>query len=387
MFSSNPAKYSVLNRKGFFLSLLVVVLLLSQNALAGSLLISWNPISSSALAGYKIKVGTTSGTYTQFIAVGNVASYTLQNLTQGVRYYFVVVGVDSNNTEGMPSAEVSGLVLNSAGIGASSITTASATIAWTTNKPASSQVEYGTTTSYGSTTALGSTLVTNHSQTLTNLIPGTTYNYRIRSVDTGGAVHVSGNFMFSTTAALSSSNVAASAITTSSAGITWTTNRASSSQVEYGTSTSYGSITPLDSTLVANHSQVLTNLIPGTTYNYRIRSTDSSGAAHVSGNFTLTTMAPLSSSNVAASSITTSSAVIAWTTNRSSNSQVEYGTTTSYGSTTSAGFNACRQSCANADEPEPRHDLQLPDSFKRLGGCITRLGQFHLHDDSAVKLL
>ena len=299
-----------------------------------SLLISWNPITNSTLAGYKIKFGTTSGSYSQSVSVGKVTSYTLQNLTDGVRYYFVVAGVDGNSVEGMPSAEVSGLVLNSASIAASSITTSSAMVSWTTNKPGSSQVEYGTTTSYGTTTPLDSTLVANHSQTLTNLNPGTTYNYRIRSIDAGGSVHVSGNATFTTTAALSSSNVATSSITTSSAVITWTTNRSSNSQVEYGITTSYGSSTPLDSTLVVSHSQTLTNLNPGTTYNYRIRSTDASGSAHVSANFTLTTMAPLSSSGVAAGSITTSSAIVTWTTNRTSSSQVEYGTTTSYGSTT-----------------------------------------------------
>jgi fibronectin type 3 domain-containing protein len=165
---------------------LTVVLLLSQSALAGSLLISWDPIPSTTLAGYKIKFGTTSGSYSQSVSVGKVTSHTLQSLTDGVRYYFVVVGVDANSVEGMPSAEVSGLVLNSTSIAASSITTSSAIVTWTTNKPGNSQVEYGTTTSYGSMTPLDSTLVTNHSQTLTNLNPGTTYNYRIRSVDLGG---------------------------------------------------------------------------------------------------------------------------------------------------------------------------------------------------------
>ena len=291
MFSSYLVKHSKLSRLGFYLSLLTVVLLLSQSAFAGSLLISWDPISSSMLAGYKIKLGTTSGSYSQSLSVGKVTSYTLQNLTDGVKYYFVVVGVDGNSIEGMPSIEVSGLVLNSASIAATSITTSSAIVTWTTNKPGSSQIEYGTTTSYGSTTPLDSTLVSNHSQTLTNLNPGTTYNYRIRSVDLGGSVHVSGNSTFTTTAALSSSNVAASSITTSSAVITWTTNRSSSSQVEYGTTTSYGSTTSLDSTLVVNHSQTLTSLNPGTTYNYRIRSIDAGGTSHVSGNLTFTTTA------------------------------------------------------------------------------------------------
>ena len=291
MSSSYPVKYLKLSGLGFYLSLLTVILLLSQGALAGSLLISWDAIPSSTLAGYKIKFGSTSGSYSQSVTVGKVSSYTLQNLTDGARYYFVVAGVDGNSVEGMPSAEVSGLVLNSASIMANSITTSSAIVTWTTNKSGSSQVEFGTGTSYETTTPLDSTLVSNHSQTLMNLNLGTTYNYRIRSTDASGSSHVSGNFTFTTVAALSSSNVAAGSITTSSAVISWTTNNPSNSQVEYGTTTSYGSTTSLDSTLVVNHSQTLTNLSASTTYNYRIRSTDASGSSHVSANFTFTTTA------------------------------------------------------------------------------------------------
>jgi hypothetical protein len=39
-------------------------------------------------------------------------------------------------------------------------------ISWTTNEPASSQIDYGTTTSYGSSTAVNGTLDTAHSQVL-----------------------------------------------------------------------------------------------------------------------------------------------------------------------------------------------------------------------------
>ena len=48
---------------------------------------------------------------------------------------------------------------------ATNITSSSATITWTTNEAATSQVNYGLTTSYGFTTTLDSTLVTAHSVT------------------------------------------------------------------------------------------------------------------------------------------------------------------------------------------------------------------------------
>lgn len=60
-----------------------------------------------------------------------------------------------------------------------------ATITWTTNENASSQISYGLTESYGTNTAEEntSTRVTSHSMTLSNLDCGTTYNYKITSKD------------------------------------------------------------------------------------------------------------------------------------------------------------------------------------------------------------
>jgi hypothetical protein len=60
------------------------------------------------------------------------------------------------------------------------------TITWMTDEASSSQVEYGATTAYGSATALNSSMVTSHSVTLSGLTPGTTYYFRVRSVDSAG---------------------------------------------------------------------------------------------------------------------------------------------------------------------------------------------------------
>jgi hypothetical protein len=65
--------------------------------------------------------------------------------------------------------------------------------------------------------------------------------------------------------------------TTTTATITWTTAVPASSQITYGTTTSYGSGSALNSNLVTTHSAPLTSLTAGTAYHYRVLSADSTG--------------------------------------------------------------------------------------------------------------
>lgn len=86
------------------------------------------------------------------------------------------------------------------GIAPTAINANSAAITWTSSEPATSRVEYGPTISYGLTTALDPTLLTAHSVAISNLSPGTTYNYRVRSSDAAANEAVSGNNTFLTLA-------------------------------------------------------------------------------------------------------------------------------------------------------------------------------------------
>src|SRR5262249_55516415 len=83
---------------------------------------------------------------------------------------------------------------------ASNITTAGATITWTTNVPSDSLVQYGLTTLYGAATTLDPAMTASHSALLTGLQPGTTYNYRVLSHDSAGNTAMSDNHTFATLA-------------------------------------------------------------------------------------------------------------------------------------------------------------------------------------------
>lgn len=74
------------------------------------------------------------------------------------------------------------------------ISATAATIAWETDEPATSQVEYGLTDSYGSNSTLDETLVTEHTVTLTSLEPNKTYHYRLKSKDRAGNEAISTDY-------------------------------------------------------------------------------------------------------------------------------------------------------------------------------------------------
>lgn len=185
-----------------------------------------------------------------------------------------------------------------------------ANVSWLTNEPADSQVEYGLTTAYGSTTTLNSSLVTSHYSYLSGLAAGTTYHYRVRSRDGSGNLAVSGDYTFTTpsidtTPPIIASTTAATFVSSSMAWayVTWYTNEPADSQVEYGTSTFYGTVSSLNTFLTNSHGVSISPLSPGTLYHYRARSRDAAGNLALSNDQTFltptSTMAVLSFSQLA----------------------------------------------------------------------------------------
>jgi type VI protein secretion system component Hcp len=317
-----------------------------MHAIAADVSLAWDPIVSDNISGYKVYAGNSSRVYGTPVAIGNQTTYTLTGLPDG-SWYFAVTAYDINGIESGFSNEVMqtiGIVTDTtppviSGLTSASITAAGATIVWTTNEASTSQVEYGLSTSYGNI-ALISSLDLSHSQTLSGLLAGTLYHYRVKSIDAAGNASVSSDGTFTTTVPVDTtppviSGVAGSNVTSTTATIVWTTNEAANTRVDYGTTTSYNSFA-FNGTMATSHSQALSGLTGGTLYYYRVRSADAAGNAAVSGDYTFTTpalpdtTAPVISS-VSSANLTSTGATISWTTNEVSSTQVQYGTTKNYG--------------------------------------------------------
>ena len=80
-----------------------------------------------------------------------------------------------------------------------SANTLNAAITWSTDEAATSNVDYGPTSSYGSTVGKSS-FETSHTLAVAPLACATTYHYRVRSADASGNAAVSGDQSFTTAA-------------------------------------------------------------------------------------------------------------------------------------------------------------------------------------------
>jgi len=72
--------------------------------------LTWTANGEPDLAGYKIYIGTASGTYSFLgspFMTGKVTSYTVSNLPKGQTYFFAISAYDSAGNESLLSAEVS----------------------------------------------------------------------------------------------------------------------------------------------------------------------------------------------------------------------------------------------------------------------------------------
>lgn len=143
-----------------------------------------------------------------------------------------------------------------------------AIIQWTTDVPSTSRVEYGSTSSYGQVVE-DSTPVTNHSILLTGLSRSSTYHFRIKSTAEDHDIHISDDFVFHTPIQFYdiSTTPTADGLNTK---VVWRTDVPTTSQVEYGLTNSYGSLTVEDTQLSTLHEVVLPGLAEDTEYHFRV---------------------------------------------------------------------------------------------------------------------
>jgi fibronectin type 3 domain-containing protein len=103
-------------RNILFFSIFLISVLLNASILSAgdATTLSWDPPTTNAdgtpltdLAGYRIYYGTSSGSYPHNIDVGDTTTYMVDDLTEGLTYYFAVTAYDTSMNESDYSNEVS----------------------------------------------------------------------------------------------------------------------------------------------------------------------------------------------------------------------------------------------------------------------------------------
>src|SRR3989441_24250 len=318
-------------RRALFVACVLTVLcsLAPAVANAAQVALAWDANTDPDLAGYKLYYGLSSGSYQSSVDVGNVTSYTLSGLLDGRIYYFAATAYNLSLAESGFSNEVSKAIADvtpptvSISAPANGVTVSGTAV--TVSASASDNVGVAgvqfkldgvnlgaedTVAPYSAT--WNTTLATSGTHSLTAVA-------RDAAGNTATAVGVSVTVANDTTPPVISS-VSAFNISSAAATITWATNEAGDSQVDYGLTTAYGSSTPLNLSLLTAHAMTLTGLLATTTYHYRVKSRDAAGNLATSADFTLTTLIavpdttpPSVPTNLSASAVSSSQITLSWT--------------------------------------------------------------------------
>jgi hypothetical protein len=135
---------------------------------------------------------------------------------------------------------------------------------------------------YRNGTQIGTSATTSYTDA--SVAAGTAYNYTVSAYDGAGNASAASNTATATTPqSLNISSYYVGTTTSTSATINWITNISASGIVYYGTNSSSLSSSATYSALTTSHSLNLAGLNQRTKYYYKIKATDSSGAAVTSG--------------------------------------------------------------------------------------------------------
>jgi len=161
------------------------------------------------------------------------------------------------------------------GATASTVQTDSAIISWTTDEPATSQVEFGAGTAFTSVTPVDSTLVTAHTVVVSGLASGTAYVYRVHSRDAVSNEGIGPTNSFTTLRPADTAppsvpgGVSATAMSTTSIAVNWL---ASADDVAVAGYEVFRGATRVATVTTTSYSDV--NLLPSTTYSYTVSAFD-----------------------------------------------------------------------------------------------------------------
>src|SRR5262245_34877610 len=76
---------------------------LMSGSFCAAVTLAWDASTDASTVGYRLHYGTSSGTYTSTVDVGNVTTATVSTLQAGTTYFFAATAYDASSAESAPS--------------------------------------------------------------------------------------------------------------------------------------------------------------------------------------------------------------------------------------------------------------------------------------------
>ncbi|MDD5341987.1 MAG: fibronectin type III domain-containing protein [Patescibacteria group bacterium] len=308
-----------------------------RNAERYNITLTWDPPATASTEDeneiyYSIYRSEDGGISFSNIARLTSTGYLDTGLNNTVKYYYKITasdkaGASSESTD--PVAEIpEGRYTAPPAITELPIALAdsyTAVITWRTEREASSFVDFGITSKEWAEEQGTAQLIEAHSVKITGLKPETKYYYQVKSIDIDENVAYSEVYSFVTLEAPRVSEVAITDVRLFDAIISWKTNKETTTSLDYGTTTKYGTTyTDVGGSFTFTHTIKLEKLTDATTYHLRMAGQDSNNNPVQSDDYSFTTLTFPKVSDIRFQNKAEGETEVTWKTNVPTTSNVEY---------------------------------------------------------------
>jgi hypothetical protein len=307
------------------------------------LTLTWDAPAATAAGGAKAQaIDDSTIYYTIYRAIDGVTfseiatitstGYLDTGLNSETTYYYKVTARDKAQATSEPTKVVSdkpeGRFTSPPAITKSPVAVPdsfSAVVTWSTERIASSFVDFGTTATDYSKEQGTADLVIDHSVKVTGLKAETTYYFQVKSIDVDENVAYSTVASFTTLEAPRVLDLKIADIRLYDTIISWKTNKETTALISYGTTANYG-LTYSDTTgsYSLTHTVKLENLKDSTLYHLRIGGEDRNGNPITSDDYTFSTQTFPKVSDISTKNKSQGQTEVFWKTNVPTTSSVEY---------------------------------------------------------------
>lgn len=254
--------------------------------------------------GFRVQRATSAnGNYTTLTTTNaNATSYSATGLSSGTTYYFRVSAVNSSGNSNSVSASATTsaptpTIPNAASnLTATVVSSTQINLTWVDNSSNETGFKVERALSAGGVyTTLVTTNANTTSYSVTGLVAGTTYYFRVSAVNSAGAsAFASTSATTSVAAPAAPSNLSASAVSSSQILLTWTDNSNNEASFRIERSTTFSGTYVFIGSAPANATSYSDTALPGgATYYYRVMSVNAGGTSAAAGPASATTQPPL----------------------------------------------------------------------------------------------